>query len=569
MKRILSVFLLLASMSIQAGLPPTTLSGQSQSTKPTTFSFQAPYNQATQVSGVQSLIETNSENRLVNPGFEGTASTVPNGWTCTVGTCTKTTTAGEFSSGLAAMKVALSAQAMNVSQTVTTNSGIVKQGYVRVFYRVPSTMADIQICSLVDAAEQTCIPSSSLVLDDTFRVAEIPLTFGSTSAGIKFKTTSSYTGNAYFDGSVVAQGLGTTNIQLDNTYSAQVTTTSGAISNQSKTFIASCTAANTTVCTFTSGIFTVTPNCTVSYDLGSNLSAAISSISATGFTAAVYNTSSAVVASQSFRVNCQKSGNDYLAASSSAYTATSANSEWEDSGLTTASSFVGFGTPSAVNIKKMRIGSTMYLRGQFTAGTMTSTEYRIPIPGGLTIAPSNRYITGTPFGTWAYNAVNGTSQNTYFAANTNGAAYFNLYQHTSALGYSIINTSGPLPGNGSTYYIDAAIPIAEWSNASYIVGSFQDVPTTPGLAKSSIVSAVVSGTEVITENESAFITSCTDATPSVCTLTSSFFTATPKCWANPNVSGTVALVSTRSTSSISIERTANTTAFTLFCQGAR
>jgi hypothetical protein len=37
-----------------------------------------------------------------------------------------------------------------------------------------------------------------------------------------------------------------------------------------------------------------------------------------------------------------------------------------------------------------------------------------------------------------------------------------------------------MPVSGSTYYVDVAIPIAEWSNANYIVGSFQDVPTVPG-----------------------------------------------------------------------------------------
>lgn len=208
MKRLLSAFLLTLSLATQAGLPPTTLSGQSATIKPTTFTFKTPYNQSTQISGIESMVETGSENMLVNPGFEGVASTVPNGWTCTTGTCTKTTTSGEFSSGKAAMKVALSAQAMNVSQTVTTVSGIQKQGYARVIYRVPSTMTDFQICSLVDAAEQTCVPTANLVKDDTFRSIEVPLIFGSTSAGVKFKTTSSFTANAYFDGVIVAQGLG-------------------------------------------------------------------------------------------------------------------------------------------------------------------------------------------------------------------------------------------------------------------------------------------------------------------------------------------------------------------------
>lgn len=55
---------------VHAGLPPTTLSGLN-GTKKTTFNFKTPLNQSTQVSGVDSLIETGNQNILKNPGFEG------------------------------------------------------------------------------------------------------------------------------------------------------------------------------------------------------------------------------------------------------------------------------------------------------------------------------------------------------------------------------------------------------------------------------------------------------------------------------------------------------------------
>jgi len=320
--RLIKALIITWSFAVQAGLPPTTLSGQSSATKPTTFTFKAPYSQATQISGIESLIETGDENMLVDPGMESSGVAA---YTCTVGTCTKTTVSGEFSSGKQALKVALSSQAMNVSQTVNTPLGIQKQGYVRVLYRVPAAMADFQICSIVNSAEQTCVPTNNLIKDDTFRSIEIPLTFNATNAGIKFKTTTAYSGNAFFDAAVVAQGLGTQNLMLDNVYSANVTTTSGVIANQSKTFIASCTAANPTVCTFTTGVFTTAPNCwTTNYSAGpyvANIGTInSSSVSITTMTGGGVNT-----ASVSFSLSCQKSGNDYLAASANVYSSTNGN----------------------------------------------------------------------------------------------------------------------------------------------------------------------------------------------------------------------------------------------------
>lgn len=81
MIRNLIALLLLTSQAF-AGLPPTTLKGQGGS-KVTTFNFQVPPGQATQVSGVDSLIETGNRNILPNPGFEGTT-----GWTASGGATT-------------------------------------------------------------------------------------------------------------------------------------------------------------------------------------------------------------------------------------------------------------------------------------------------------------------------------------------------------------------------------------------------------------------------------------------------------------------------------------------------
>lgn len=79
--RILSTLLMLIAhgCNCYAQLPPTTLKGQRDSTAPTTFNYQVPFNQSTRTSGTNALVETGNNNLLVNPGFEST--TFSTGWT--------------------------------------------------------------------------------------------------------------------------------------------------------------------------------------------------------------------------------------------------------------------------------------------------------------------------------------------------------------------------------------------------------------------------------------------------------------------------------------------------------
>jgi len=59
-------------------------------------------NVAKVVGGTVAWSEEDRSNLLINPNFEDVALT---GWTCTTGTCTSTTTSGEFTEGLAVYKI--------------------------------------------------------------------------------------------------------------------------------------------------------------------------------------------------------------------------------------------------------------------------------------------------------------------------------------------------------------------------------------------------------------------------------------------------------------------------------
>lgn len=524
--KIFKALLIAWSFTIQAALPPTTLSGQNSVTKPTTFTFKAPYSQATQISGIESLIETGSENMLVNPGFEGVGAT---GWTCTVGTCTKTTTAGQFTSGKAALSVALSAQVMNVSQTVTTPSGIQKQGFARAIYRVPATMVDFQICTLVDAAEQTCVPTANLIKDDTFRSIEIPLTFGSTSAGIKFKTTSTYTANAYFDGAVLSQGLGLQNLSLDTVYSL-ASTSGGVVSGENTDWIqGNCTGSAPYTCTFKTGIFTVAPNCTASTQATNDYIAGISAISNTTVTINVVAASSGTAANIAFRLSCQKSGNDYLASSANVYSQASGNY----SRRAYTPTFTGFGTVTNIDCYESRDGEFLEVDCKWTGGTSTAVEARVSLPGSLLTSSSIASLKVVGKGNTSVAAT------TYFSGLSvlAGASlnYITMGIESSA-NTGLISHQATTLGSGNTYSIYFRVPISGWSNSNVIVGSFEGIEKCVGNECDDTFSAKISSAGVVSDENVNFITgNCTNASPSVCTL--SGFTVAPNCKTAAALSG--------------------------------
>lgn len=442
-----------------------------------------PYNQVSKLPDNNSLIETGNENMLVDAGMESSGVAA---WTCTVGTCSKTSVSGEFSSGKQALKVVLSAQSMNVSQTVNTPSGIQKQGYFRILYRIPASgIVTPTMTITVDSVLQTTVPSTSLIMDGTFRQIEVPLIFGSTNVKVSLLSGSS-TGTVFFDAAIVAQGLGTQNLMLDNVYSAQVSAT-GVVSGESKDFInGNCAVTGTSVftCTYTSNIFTVAPICTATI---TDSNARVIWSTTQSAAQVVFNTAlstTGVLSAQSFAINCVKSGNDYLASSANVYSQNSANyNETLYTPVTT-----GFGTisPATNACTHKRVLGDLEVKCSFLTGTTTNTFGTIKLPLSLSVDPS-RLITGsntnlqqgTMVGDFSVSSANvngrmvtaaGTDATlVYIAGNFVGAA-------TTAPQTS---TSGAI-GNNLAVNISFKVPIAGWSNSSPIVGSFAGTPKVPG-----------------------------------------------------------------------------------------
>lgn len=419
------------------------------------------------------------DNMLINGNIENPLSTE---WTCTTGTCSRTTTSGEFSKDTAALKIVPSSNAIDVSQTVSTPAGIQKQGVVGLLYSVPATCStNFSIISLVDgAAQNTVTGSNQLIFDGLYHYKEIPITFGATSAGVKVSATSSCTGNIFVDAAYVKQGLGTQNLMLDTVYSAKASVTA-VVSDESKDFISgNCTNANPAVCTFVTGIFTVSPNCTVSGDAVRILS--VSSISATSVSINQYDDAGAPSRS-AFEIHCQKSGNDYLASSSAnVYSQASANYDWTSYTPT----LTGFSTNTQPTnaCKHRRSGGDLEVSCNFVNGTVAASLMSMTLPNSLTMDASKIVNTATtsnpgqPVGWFKQASANGYGA---VLANTGTSSALVYFSNNPANATQLTPQNGSTTlGSSLTLDINFKIPISGWSNSASIVGSFSGYTNVPG-----------------------------------------------------------------------------------------
>lgn len=379
----------------------------------------------------------------------------------------RTTTSGEFSSNTAALKITTTAATLDVSQSVSTPSGIQKQGFLRIIYRIPSAVTDAQICTLVDAAEQTCVPSSRLLNNGLFNSIEVPLVFGSTSVGWKAKTTAPNSQDFFFDGVVVGQGLGLQNLQGDTLYSATVSN-AGAITQESKSgWLTSCSwsPTGTLTCNFATGTFTVTPNCwagSTNAEMGLLGAPSTSSVQFFGQTSA----GSAGNATRTV-VTCQRQGSDYLAASANVYS--QANADFGGTPVTYTLTNAGTATVTGTVARQGDLG---IFKGRINIGaTPPSGAITLNLPSGYVLSNTTNFTGGS---------VVGLSAGSYYTARAYPSSSTSVQFYGSASAVWSTTVPGTWTSAGSNY-IDFEIiaQISGWASSPAIVGSFEGVPSTP------------------------------------------------------------------------------------------
>lgn len=184
-----------------AGLPPTTVKGDSESSKTTTFNVQVPFNQATTTAAVTRRIETGSNNVLVNPSFE--ASTFSTGHSidaaCSAGSVR---TDGD---------VGVSCVGVNTARTLAEQTFALDANTQRAFannlmtvsVQIAANSANVQICGLQSGSEVNC---QSIPISDSLTTSGMPYwatsvtpTTSDTSVGYRIKTTDTTTTAVIFD----------------------------------------------------------------------------------------------------------------------------------------------------------------------------------------------------------------------------------------------------------------------------------------------------------------------------------------------------------------------------------
>ncbi len=192
-----------------AGLPPTTIKGSRQTSPTTTFNYQVPNFQATNLGGVTSRIETGNANLLINPSFEN--PTVASGWT--QNQISSIALNGNFVDGAKGVSVTTNnTTATFLSQSISlTNveaSGLSRVQMQSSVWARKNSGIDLYWCVSVDSVEQGCqlLQSGTLMLKYT-NFFSFAATGSTVVINSYFKSTSSAAYN--FDADFAYMGLAT------------------------------------------------------------------------------------------------------------------------------------------------------------------------------------------------------------------------------------------------------------------------------------------------------------------------------------------------------------------------
>ena len=153
------MFKMLAALFIvhhvtHAALPPTTLKGNSETTRPTTYHFQVPMFQATTTAAQTRRIETGNTNLLVNPSFE--ATTASSGWTLQSGVSASTLTPSVDNQAINLTLTAVNG--VVISQTLGSLGGSFHQQELTwaIWYQTAS--ANFKMCVYNGLTQVGCVP---------------------------------------------------------------------------------------------------------------------------------------------------------------------------------------------------------------------------------------------------------------------------------------------------------------------------------------------------------------------------------------------------------------------------
>lgn len=587
-----------------AGLPPTTVKGQTDVGAKVKFQFQAPHNQITDLGGVSGLIETGNTNILTNPGFEASVTnwTASGGATATANSTAKGTGALGYDwnsngasqtlvsstivvpnglqgnnglvscniktvSGTATYTLTVDDGTTNIVTPVTINNSTStfiqtslnfvypSSGSIRV--KLSSVAADepeiyIDDCFLGSAVNVASIPPQA-VLMGTVKVSGCTAVWSTTSTS--YASFAAQTGCSY---AVTKNALSpTTNIPAirfaslpAGDYLLQAT---GRIENNTGNqasfyqFYDGTTASieESNISSSTS-VIGVSPGISQSFSYSapqSNVTLQIRSKVTAGGTANLYGqtTYPLVIKVWYFPPSSQQA-------------VSSSNADYSGSTYSlTASNTQGIGTPTSASCTHDRVGGNLLLNCKLTTGTPTATEMRINLPNGLVSADTTRIPSIQLVGYGARNVINGAYN--YNMLIEPSVGYLTVGAESSALAGLTKQNGSALFNAGEVFSFFASVPIQGWSSsqrAPTLIGSVTSNSngaeriervkiTSAGAITSQSGLWVTSVTKGGTGNYTVNFSSSTWSDAPTCTCTSSWPGAATGSFCNINTNTTTAL----------------------------
>jgi len=526
------------------GLPPTTLRGQTQGTRTTTFNFEVPSNLATKTTA-GTLIELDGMNQLENPSFS--ASTFSSSWT-------KVDTSGSASiSAQTAYKLPTTAQSyrLNMTSWVGTVCGSILTGAPWPKQSVASMWVAVsgahngKVCSRVDGVIQTCAPLTSDLSNETFIEYVIPtVTTGSTaevcfvqdvasndvvwlgkaSLGAMPSTMSPEVAQAQLAVSGYFAATTSASISRTSTTPGAFTTVAafpaptylindwGCATTDANKFAVTCanvppgrvvfvadyvsfasTATNSRAAIFDGTTTGITQASVAGTTLIPNVVAGDFSYTSSGSrTFEVYVASGTGSITMSADDTGTGGGNPkfkiyYYPPASKIYSQATNEGAWVSCGLTTAD-FAGFGTVSSIQDQCMKQGSDLLMRVKFTSGTSTATEARVNLRlAGTALTSANSTIIPSIQAAGTYGrGLASTNQKgglVHIAPSLTYVTMSDSFVFGSGSVNSLLAANGTtIAASGEAVSFIARIPINGWSQ-SQITGTFANVMTVPGISR--------------------------------------------------------------------------------------
>ncbi|MBL0233166.1 MAG: hypothetical protein IPQ08_05835 [Chitinophagaceae bacterium] len=548
------IALLLISSQAFAGLPPTTIQGQSDSSAKTKFGFQVPHNQSTDLGGIKALIETGNTNILKNPGFEGGST----GWTLS-GTGSFTVDATAKGTGALGLNSSISTGGTTIKSDLVTipNGYLGKNGVVSCDIKQASGTAS-RYLYVSDGTNPISTPTLINVNTNNFTENKINFIFPSSGSIQLVYEVVSGSGNQYIDDCKIslADNIGSVSQAIllggvkitgcNNDFSAPLTSST----------LTSMVTSPPTGCVFTpfgsataptgtarpavgfpsmgigsykieyegtvsvraqttpggdSGYFQFTDGTTTARELSTfnyrGDSSGATNPKWSGFSQSFeYTTPKSTVTWEIFAKSDGNSGSQeyisgttakpgvirvYYFPSSSQQAVSSAQADYDWTAYTPT--FTGFGTVTNIECQHQRVTSNLNIRCKYIIGTGTGVEARVSLPNSLTSADTTKIPTLQNVGSNGFSS-SGQNGNMLIEPSVTYLTY--ALTGTNALSKAL----GTSFTTGLTHSFYASIPIQGWS-------SNQRAPTLVGSVTSNSGSAIRVDSALIGNNGTCSITS--------------------------------------------------------------